>query len=452
MHELVHHELISVGKSRGDLQADIIDDASISQLFDKVGPVDAIVSVTGLVHFGPLSETSAEHFNIGLQNKLLGQVRLALIGQRHLNDGGSITLTSGICSHEPIAQGSNVTTVNAAVDAFVLAAATELKRGQRINAVSPSIVTESSAAYGPFFPGFNTVDATLVTQGLPPQYKTDRGPGSSENLNMSSAARPPVRVMTPSYAGQSKATVESSHPRRVKDEDEPHYVASNLTPVELVRREIRALIRYNHTADMSERIPMDRELAFVLPTPHELWKYYDRKLRNSGVPMTISNAVREFLTPIALVCTKDGVYLDSLKYSSEELKMCGLLDRVARLPNHEIPIDGYMVDLCIRYMFVEVDNEIMLLEAQLPIRADEETLYIAITELAQWKAARANVGSRFRVHMPAAYAESLERFEAETGKSWDGGVRRPGRAKKTATARQEASEVKQHTSRRKSAW
>ncbi|MFX7840658.1 trypsin-like peptidase domain-containing protein, partial [Acinetobacter baumannii] len=40
----------------------------------------------------------AADFNIGLQDKLLGQVRLALVGQHYLNDGGSITLTTGIVS------------------------------------------------------------------------------------------------------------------------------------------------------------------------------------------------------------------------------------------------------------------------------------------------------------------------------------------------------------------
>lgn len=43
-------------------------------------------------------------FNRGLQDKLLGQVRLALTGQHFLNEGGSITLISGIVAHEPIAQ------------------------------------------------------------------------------------------------------------------------------------------------------------------------------------------------------------------------------------------------------------------------------------------------------------------------------------------------------------
>jgi hypothetical protein len=123
---------------------------------------------------------------------------------------------------------------------------------------------------------------TWTTEGLSPHYKVDRGAGSSENMIASDAARPPVRNMTPAYAGQSKATVESGHPRGVKFEGEPHYIASNLSPVELAKREIHALIRYNHTADMSARMPMDRELSFVMPTPHELWKYYDGKLRTSA--------------------------------------------------------------------------------------------------------------------------------------------------------------------------
>jgi NADP-dependent 3-hydroxy acid dehydrogenase YdfG len=162
MNELKHHELISVGKSRGDLQADIASDESVTAVFAKVGHVDAIVSVTGDLHFGTIEGTTAEQFNIGLQSKLLGQVRLALIGQNYLHDGGSITLTSGILSHEPIKMGSNATTVNAAVDAFVLAAAIELPRSLRINAVSPSVVTESLGAYGPFFPGFESVSAARV--------------------------------------------------------------------------------------------------------------------------------------------------------------------------------------------------------------------------------------------------------------------------------------------------
>lgn len=160
------HELISVGHTRGDMQVDITDQRSVEAMFRQIGQVDAIISVAGIAHFGSVTETSPEQFNLGLQNKLLGQVRLALVGQNYLSDGGSITLTSGILSHEPIRLGSNLSAVNAAIDSFVLAAAVELPRGLRINAVSPTIVTESEAAYGPFFPGFESVPAATVAQAF----------------------------------------------------------------------------------------------------------------------------------------------------------------------------------------------------------------------------------------------------------------------------------------------
>jgi NAD(P)-dependent dehydrogenase (short-subunit alcohol dehydrogenase family) len=158
------HEIVTAGKTRGDFQVDITDENSVKALFQSTGNVDAIIATTGSLHFGPLVEMTAAQFNIGLQNKLLGQVRLALIGQSFLNDGGSITLTSGIIADEPIRQGANATTVNAAVEGFVRGAAIELSRGIRINVVSPTVVEESLKAYGPFFPGFEAAPAARVAK------------------------------------------------------------------------------------------------------------------------------------------------------------------------------------------------------------------------------------------------------------------------------------------------
>ena len=153
------HEVITVGRTSGTHRADFSQSGSVAALFKAVGKVDAIVSTAGNLHFGPLAEMTPAQFNLGLQDKLLGQVQLALLGQHYLNDGGSITLTSGIVGIEPIRNGANATAVNAAIDGFVAAAAIELPRGVRINAVSPTILTESVGSYGPFFPGFETVPA-----------------------------------------------------------------------------------------------------------------------------------------------------------------------------------------------------------------------------------------------------------------------------------------------------
>ncbi|ATF48399.1 short chain dehydrogenase [Citrobacter werkmanii] len=156
------HEIVRVGRTQGDYQVDITSQHSVQALFEKIGRVDAIVSATGSLFFGPLSTMTDGEFNQGLQDKLLGQVRLALTGQHHLNEGGSITLISGIIAHEPIAQGASAATVNAGLEGFVRAAACELGRGIRINLISPTVLSESAAAYDGFFPGFESVPAATV--------------------------------------------------------------------------------------------------------------------------------------------------------------------------------------------------------------------------------------------------------------------------------------------------
>ncbi len=154
------HQILAAGRHSGELRVDLTDDASVAELFARTGAVDAVISTAGKLHFGPLQDMTPEQFNIGLQDKLLGQVRLALAAQHHLNSGGSITLTSGIVSAQPIRDGVNATAVNAALEGFVRAAALELlPRGLRINVVSPNVLIESMAAYGPYFPGFEAVSA-----------------------------------------------------------------------------------------------------------------------------------------------------------------------------------------------------------------------------------------------------------------------------------------------------
>ncbi|VEB02414.1 short chain dehydrogenase [Klebsiella pneumoniae] len=69
------HEVIRVGRTRGDYQVDITSQESVEALFAQTGEVDAIVSTTGNLHFGPLSTMTDSQFNLGLQDKLLGQIR-----------------------------------------------------------------------------------------------------------------------------------------------------------------------------------------------------------------------------------------------------------------------------------------------------------------------------------------------------------------------------------------
>ncbi len=156
------HTLVSAGRNRGDVKVDLTNSASIRRMFEQVGRVDAVISAAGNVHFAPLEEMSEEQFGIGLKDKLMGQVNLAMISRNWLNDRGSITLTGGILAEQPIRYGSSASMVNAALEGFVRAAAIELPRGLRINLVSPTVVQESMPQFGPFFRGFEAVPAARV--------------------------------------------------------------------------------------------------------------------------------------------------------------------------------------------------------------------------------------------------------------------------------------------------
>jgi len=156
------HEVIAVGKTSGALQVDIREPASIRALFETVGKVDAVVSTAGKVHFGPLAEMTPDLYAIGIKDKLMGQVTLALAALPFLNDGGSITLTSGILSEDPIRFGSSAAMVNGAIDAFVRSAAIEMPRGIRINSVSATVLVEAIDSYGPYFRGYEPAPGARV--------------------------------------------------------------------------------------------------------------------------------------------------------------------------------------------------------------------------------------------------------------------------------------------------
>ena len=150
------HEVVAASRS-AKARVDIRDSASIEQLFATTKEVDAVVSCAGDAAFKPLVDLTDGDFETSLRSKLMGQVNLALIGCAHLVDGGSITLISGILAEQPIRTGSSASMVNGAIEAFVRAAAIELPRGIRINAVSPNVFIESWPEYGPYFNGFEPV-------------------------------------------------------------------------------------------------------------------------------------------------------------------------------------------------------------------------------------------------------------------------------------------------------
>lgn len=159
------HEIITVGRSGGDLRLDISDPAQVTEAYDRAaeraGTLDAVVSAAGDTPFKPVAEMTAEDYAAGFRGKVLSQIELVRQGTARIAGRGSFTLITGVLARDPIPTGSAAAMANGAVEAFVRAAALDIAP-QRVNAVSPTVVTESLADYGDFFPGVKPVDLAQV--------------------------------------------------------------------------------------------------------------------------------------------------------------------------------------------------------------------------------------------------------------------------------------------------
>jgi len=142
------HEVILASRSRSPVNVDISDAESIRQMYRKVGRVDAVVCAAGEAKFGPLAVLTDEDFRFSFSSKGMGQVNLVRYGIEYVSDRGSFTLTAGILAEQPTPGSAAIAPVNAAVIAFMRAAALELPRGIRINVCSPGWVSETLAAMG----------------------------------------------------------------------------------------------------------------------------------------------------------------------------------------------------------------------------------------------------------------------------------------------------------------
>ena len=159
------HEILRASRTGGDVSVDITSASSIEDMYKAVENIDAVICAAGPVAFAPFGEITEEDFYVGIRGKLMGQVNLVRIGQKHINDNGSFTLTTGILVDEPIVGSAAGTMVNGGVNAFVLAASQELPRGIRVNVVCPTEVEDSVGEFGDAFAGFTPASMERVVNG-----------------------------------------------------------------------------------------------------------------------------------------------------------------------------------------------------------------------------------------------------------------------------------------------
>lgn len=156
------HDVVVAGRTSGDVRVDISSPDSVRLMFEQVGRFDALVCTAGEAHFGPFGTATEEELALGVHSKLLGQIRLVLLGRSQITDGGSFTLVSGYIFDDPIPEAVSFAVANGGVEGFVRSAALSLGRGVRINAVSPGMAQDGAEQFSRFNPGRTAVPMPTI--------------------------------------------------------------------------------------------------------------------------------------------------------------------------------------------------------------------------------------------------------------------------------------------------
>ncbi len=141
------HDVIGVSR-KSNPAIDIDDHASIAPLFAKVAKPDHVVVCCGGGAFGKkLVDLTDDDLAYSIRSKLLGQVNVIREAIKHISDGGSITVTTGVLAQNPMPGTSAISMINCGLEGFVRGAALDAPRGIRINAISPPWITETLIAF-----------------------------------------------------------------------------------------------------------------------------------------------------------------------------------------------------------------------------------------------------------------------------------------------------------------
>lgn len=284
-------------------------------------------------------------------------------------------------------------------------------------------------------------------EGLPLILIADRGPGSTRKAGTRSRGDLlPDRGMTPSHTPQSNASVEASHRRETKVSGPPSYVQSNLTAIELMRREFLQAITDNKCSDASSRLTPDMVADGVPANPLAIFRWMERRGRIDAYSIPFEEAVREFLEPVEFTFDSNGLWLLSQRYDSDAFAGTAVRGRITK--GQRLSISGYVLPLCVRTAWIETDEGLVEVDAQLALREDEGQLYKSLPELEAYSRKHKRLKAENRAQAPAARAAGALAFEKQTGKSWDGGKRKSGKRPSRSSRRRAGSPPRGHSRKR----
>ncbi|VVN98452.1 transposase [Pseudomonas fluorescens] len=290
--------------------------------------------------------------------------------------------------------------------------------------------------FGDLF-GIEIKSGEWPSEGLSGGTVFDRGPGagyeSEPNINWLKAFE-----LTPVFSGQSKATVEASHPRDKKSLGQPTHVHSKLNFVEMAKREILRAISDNRTSDAGRRMEEEMYMAGIKPTPFNIYNYWSCRGRDSSIGMQFDTAVRTFLKNCPAHIRKDAVYLYGRKYRSQSLVATGVFDRVAM--NGVIETSVFVLTMCVRHIWIEVNGVLYELDFVRTASTPAGTVDISLRDLQEIDQLRRNAAAALRDERPAAQQHFKDRFKRNTGKDSDSGERKLGRPAKGGAAQRDGAD------------
>jgi hypothetical protein len=283
------------------------------------------------------------------------------------------------------------------------------------------------------------------SQGLCPNETVDRGPGATPGSKSRDRELDAViDGLAPSHSGQSKAVSESSHPKNRHNKEAPNFFQSGLRTIELIRREILALLKFNKSSNVRSRIPPDLADKITANNPNALYVLLDKRGRNDAEQITFEHAVRNFLDPRPAKLTDAGVLLCGQIYKSAALTQAGACEAVAG--RQDLQIQVYVFVGCIRHIWFDWRGQLVEVDLTFPVPAPNGILHMSLAELEEFDAYLNELDYENRDNRLAVALETYDEFRANTGKEWNAGSRKAGRAKRgSRAAKQEAAEARNAT-------
>ena len=145
-------QVIAAGRDPGALAAsyagepgistetvDLTDEASIAALGERLGPLDHVVSTGSARARGRVPDLDRDAIRLSFDTKVIGPLMLAKHLAARMNEGGSLTLFSGVAAAKIAVGTLGVAITNGAADTLARSLALEMAP-IRVNAISPGVI------------------------------------------------------------------------------------------------------------------------------------------------------------------------------------------------------------------------------------------------------------------------------------------------------------------------